>query len=151
MKKFITMLSEAAEESALSDLLGQIWDDYVEETGDEEGESYDVGLGILTTYADEIPSAVANKIAEDLAEIFGFDESEDDEEDMDEGLKIVKKKKKTSAEKMKAHKEYMGDKSKLKIQAKKWRKSAAGKKWAAKYSKFKQTHKIKKGQRISTT
>jgi len=71
---------EAAQESELVSTLNDIWDAYVEETGDTEGENFDAGLTILMGYASLIPANVASQMVADLEDVF-FDEDEEDEED----------------------------------------------------------------------
>ena len=160
IKDILSTLNEAdsQEEEGLVELLEDVRELYAEETGDTSFKNYDVGLQILESVADQLSEDAQDVIGAQLYETFFADEEGEDEEgedeegeeDMEESMKVVKKVKKTAAEKMKAHKEYTADKSKLKARNKKWRKSAAGKKWADRYRKFKDTHKTKKGQRIKT-
>ena len=74
---------EAAQESELVSTLNDIWDAYVEETGDTEGENFDAGLTILMGYASLIPANVASQMVADLEDVF-FDEDEEDDEEDDE-------------------------------------------------------------------
>ena len=74
---------EAAQESELVSTLNDIWDAYVEETGDAEGENFDAGLTILMGYASLIPANVASQMAANLEDVF-FDEDEEDDEEDDE-------------------------------------------------------------------
>lgn len=157
IKEILTKLNEQSEGEGLTDLLEDVRQLYIEETGDDDFAQYDVGLQILEQYADEFPEDLQDQIGADLYEAFFADEAEgeeegdeEDDDELEEGMKVVKKIKKKAAEKREAHKEYMQDKSQIKMKNKKWRRSAAGKKWAAKYAKFKATHNVKKGQRVST-
>jgi hypothetical protein len=160
IKDILGTINEAEESEGLKEILQDVRELYAEETGDTSFANYDVGLQIIESISSELSEDAQDVIGAQLYETFfadaadaeeESDEEESDEEDIEEGMKVVKKIKKTSAEKREAHQDYTKHKSALKQKGKKWRKSAAGKKWAVKYSKFKATHKISKGKRISTT
>jgi len=72
MKSFVKILNELKSEESvgLSEVLEDIFDMYVEETGDTDGEEYDIGLSILSEYADRLPEDVASEIAETLQELY---------------------------------------------------------------------------------
>lgn len=86
MKTFRELLVEAQEISDLKQVLTDIWEQYVTETGDEEGENFDAGLTVLMSYADELPANIAAAMASDIESYFFEDDEDDDEDDIDESM-----------------------------------------------------------------
>ncbi len=133
--------------------------DYVYEILDEEddGEVNDsvgeVGLDLMYEYCDTFPQATINQIVKDLKDTFEIEDSVM-ESIVTEGAVFVKSKKGAVAKalKKKAKMYYKKNKAKVKMAAKKWRKSATGKKVIKLHQKMlkKFKGKMKKGMRLVT-
>jgi len=127
--------------------------DYVYEILDREDDDElndsvgEIGLDMLYNYADVLPQTVINQIIEDLKEMFEIQDTML-ESVLAEGF--VKQKKGTVAKLAKklAAKAYKRNKSKIKLKAKKWRKSARGKKIVALHKKLFKRLGSKKGMRL---
>jgi len=133
--------------------------DYVYEVMDEEddGEINDsvgeIGLDLIYEYCDTFPQAAINQIVTDLKQIFEIEDSMM-ESIIAEGAVFVKSKKGAVAKqlKKKAKQYYKKNKAKVKMAAKKWRKSASGKKAINLHKKIlkKFKGKMRKGMRLVT-
>ena len=160
---------EAEGTQDLSDVIDVIFENYVAETGDEEGEGFDFGLTILSNFADRLPDDVAGDIAallhdeflEDDEELGDEDEDMEDDEEMGESFdedgilieKLVKIDVSAAAKKKRkeARLRYKKNRAKLRLKSKKYRKSAKGKKQSAKHAKaVKRAGGSHKGKRIVT-
>lgn len=147
-----SILFEATEN--LKDVIGIVFDSYVEETGDEDGENFDFGLTLLANYADELPENLAGEFAAIIHENYFEDDEEDEEdEEFDESIIVEKMVKIDNSPAAKARRKqaklnYKKNKSKIKAAMKKYRKSAGAKMAAKKHAKLVKGKPHKKGFRV---
>jgi hypothetical protein len=85
MKTIKQILTEMEEVKSLEEVLDDVWNLYVEETGDEEGAEYDFGLELIEKYAADFPDDIAQQIAEEIEEFFFSEDTDEDDEDGEEG------------------------------------------------------------------
>lgn len=101
-----------------------------EDKGGQNDTSSQIGIDLLIEYADGIPQQIINNMVADLKEIFDIeDEFIDDTDDEPVSEGFVKQKKGSAAKltRKKARLRYKKNRAKLKMKAKKWRKTSGAK------------------------